>query len=107
MSVYPQTIWRVPAYQPYVQPPLTEDILRAKEAELGVKFPAEYVAHLKMQNGGYLRWRLPDEVHDVMRGIGPNYPSLERPDWTSSSKWNPFKPKAPHSMRPICRGAIK
>ena len=36
---------------------------------------------LEKQNGGYIRFVLPDSVHDSIAGIGPYYPSLTRFDW--------------------------
>lgn len=90
MSSYPKTLWGVPAHLPFLQPILTEETLRAKEAEIGFKLPLEYVQHLRVQNGGNIRWRLPDQVHNVIRGIGSNYPSLEVCDWESYGDWLPF-----------------
>jgi hypothetical protein len=80
-------IWRKPAYQEYVQSELTDEIVREAEATLGVKLPAEYIALLKIQNGGYIRYTLPDDLavnadHHLISGIGSNFPSLvQGADW--------------------------
>lgn len=76
------SIWAVPAYLPYVQPALSESARQEMEELLGRSLPAEYLNLLHIQNGGYLRVGLPGHVHDVISGIGPQYPSLYRPDWS-------------------------
>ena len=78
----PASIWAVPAYLPYVQPPLSETTRQQMEETLGHRLPAEYLDVLREQNGGYLRVGLPGHVHDVLSGIGPQYPSLYLPDWS-------------------------
>lgn len=45
---FPKTIWRVPAYLPYLQPPLTEQALSRAEAEIGFKLPKEYIELLRI-----------------------------------------------------------
>jgi hypothetical protein len=75
------TIWRVPAYLAFLQPPLTEDATRVAERQIGYPLPAEYLALLRRQNGGYIRFSLPEMVHDKIAGIGPHSPSLTRFDW--------------------------
>jgi hypothetical protein len=75
-------IWAVPNYLPYVQPPLTDEMVRTAEAAIGHHLPAAYVQLLKQQNGGYIRLRLPECVHDTICGIGPRFPHLEPPDWS-------------------------
>lgn len=75
-------IWAVPAYLPYVQPPLTDEMVRTAEAAIGHRLPVAYVQLLKQQNGGYIRLRLPDCVHDTICGIGPRFPKLESPNWS-------------------------
>ncbi len=42
------------------------------------------LALLRVQNGGYIRYTLPESVHEVIAGIGPNYPSLTDFDWADS-----------------------
>ncbi|MDR3159734.1 MAG: SMI1/KNR4 family protein [Zoogloeaceae bacterium] len=74
-------IWRKPPCLPYVQPELTDEAVREAEQTLGVKLPKEYIELLKIQNGGYIAYTLPESaavnaVHDGIAGIGPNYPSL-------------------------------
>jgi hypothetical protein len=81
MSATADTIWRVPAYLPYLQPPLTDGAVASTEKEIGYKLPIEYLGLLKRQNGGYIRFSLPEMVHDSIAGIGPNFPSLTGFDW--------------------------
>jgi hypothetical protein len=71
-----ETIWQVPAYLPYLQPPLTDGAVASAEKEIGYKFPTEYLNLLEKQNGGYIRFSLPEMVHDSIAGIGPHFPSL-------------------------------
>jgi SMI1-KNR4 cell-wall len=72
------TIWRVPVYLPYLQPPLTHETVALAEEQIGHALPDEYVALLKKQNGGYIRFSIPDMTHRLIAGIGPNFPSLTR-----------------------------
>jgi hypothetical protein len=83
MGASPETIWRVPAYLPDLQPPLTDVAVAAAEREIGYKLPSEYLDLLRKQNGGYIRYSLPELQlpHDSIAGIGPRLPSLSRPDW--------------------------
>lgn len=81
MPATAETIWRVPAYLPCLQPPLTEAAVISAEAKIGYKLPAEYLNLLKKQNGGYIRYSLPEMVHDSIAGIGPHFPSLVIFDW--------------------------
>ncbi len=80
MGATAETIWRVPAYLPFLQPPLTEEAVTSAEAKLGYKLPAEYLDLLRKQNGGYIRVSLPESVHVSIAGIGPCFPSLHRLD---------------------------
>jgi len=75
------TIWKVPAYLPYLQPPLTDEAVEAAEQRIGYKLPSEYLDLLRKQNGGYIRFSLPEMVHDSIAGIGPYFPSLTKLDW--------------------------
>jgi hypothetical protein len=70
------TIWEVPAYLPYLQPPLTDAAIADAEQQIGYKLPMGLLDILRKQNGGYIRYALPESVHTVIAGIGPHYPSL-------------------------------
>lgn len=76
------TLWQVPKYLPYVQPNLTDDIVANAEKKIGYKLPKEYVDILKIQNGGYIRFKLPETLNEQIYGIGPFFPSLTDYDWT-------------------------
>jgi hypothetical protein len=75
------TIWKVPAYLPHVQPPLTDEAIEAAERKIRYKLPSEYLDLLRKQNGGYIRYSLPEMVHDSIAGIGPYFPSRTMFDW--------------------------
>ena len=77
-------IWRVPAYLPYLQPPLTRGMVARAEEQIGFSLPQEYLRLLAKQNGGYIRYALPDKVHDIIAGIGPHFPSLTAFNWDDS-----------------------
>jgi hypothetical protein len=81
MRATADSIWQVPAYLPYLQPPLTDAAVAAAEAEIGYRLPDAYLDLLRRQNGGYIRYSLPESVHSVICGIGPYYPSLTEFDW--------------------------
>lgn len=68
--------WAVPAYLPYVQPALTDDALRSAERSLGLSLPKTYVAALREQNGGYLRYGFRGYAAHDLWGIGPRFPSI-------------------------------
>jgi hypothetical protein len=91
MKVTPQTYWSVPAYLPYLQPKLTEKVIRDAEAKIGFKLPSEYLALLEVQNGGGIRYSLPDTVHYTLSGIGPYYPSITKFDWEEAQEEVSFK----------------
>ena len=57
-----EKIWRVPAYLPYLQPALTEEAILAAENSIGFKLPTAYLELLREQNGGYIRYSLPEMV---------------------------------------------
>ena len=78
MIAIPETIWNVPAYLPYLQPPLTEDLIASAQQQLGFQLPPEYLDLLRAQNGGYIRFRLPRMIHSLIAGIGPHFPSITR-----------------------------
>lgn len=86
MRATPQNIWQVPAYLPYLQPPLTAKAIAAAEKRIGGKLPAAYLALLRVQNGGYIRFGLPDRLNDRIAGIGPNFPSLTNINWTDAQE---------------------
>jgi len=71
-----QDIWTTPSYLPYVQPKLTDIILKEAEEQLGYKLPVELIELLKSQNGGYINMSIPGSPHNVISGIGPYFPSL-------------------------------
>lgn len=50
MSIHPHQFWGSNHYQ---HPPLTDEMVSAAEAALGVTLPPELIALLKIQNGGY------------------------------------------------------
>jgi SMI1 / KNR4 family (SUKH-1) len=81
MPASPQTIWQMPAYLPGIQPPLTDSIVRDAERALGVTLPGEYLALLRVQNGGYIRYGLPKTPHSTITGIGPFLPTLTDFSW--------------------------
>lgn len=75
------TIWQVPAYLPYFQPPLTNEAIAEAEQSIGFRLPPTYLALLAVQNGGYIRYSHPEFFHDTIAGIGPHFPSLTDFDW--------------------------
>jgi hypothetical protein len=81
MSANALSIWQIPAYLLYVQPALTDSAIAAAQKDIGFELPREYLELLRTQNGGYIRYRLPDMVHNTIAGIGPNFPSLSPVDW--------------------------
>src|SRR3974390_343838 len=87
MSASPATIWKVPVYLPYLQPPMTEEALADAERYVGHRLPNSYIALLRVQNGGYIRYTLPGSVHSQIRGIGPYYPSLTGFDWREAQEY--------------------
>ncbi|MFH6993197.1 SMI1/KNR4 family protein [Flavobacterium sp. FlaQc-48] len=86
-----QNIWRAPKYLPYLQPQLTNEILENAESQIGFKLPHELVEILKFQNGGYLRYKLPESPHEIINGIGPYFPSLINFDWEESKEYVSFE----------------
>jgi hypothetical protein len=52
MAIDPNNFWDDNFYN---NPPFTDEMLVAAERRLGVRLPAEYVALLRIQNGGYTR----------------------------------------------------
>ena len=76
-----KSIWQVPKYLPFIQPDLTEDLIKQAELKIGFKLPEKYLELLKFQNGGYIRFTLKDTIHRQIFGIGPNYPSIIDYEW--------------------------
>ena len=83
-------IWRVPAYLPYLQPHLSDDAIVSAEEIFGSPLPEELLALLRKQNGGYIRFSLPEMVHDSIAGIGPHYPSLLHFNWDEVQQYVSF-----------------
>ncbi len=81
MGATADTIWGVPAYLPYLQPALTDEAVASAEEEIGYRLPEAYLNLLRKQNGGYIRYSLPETVHDTIAGIGAHFPSLTGFDW--------------------------
>lgn len=72
----PRIEWCVPAYLPSVKPPLTDAAIRAAQETLGLRLPSEYIAALRVQNGGYLRHGWRGYTTSDLWGIGPGYRSI-------------------------------
>ncbi|HEY8962790.1 MAG TPA: SMI1/KNR4 family protein [Luteolibacter sp.] len=81
MSASPPNIWRVPVYLPYLQPNLTAEAIIGAELKLGVRLPDDFLALLRAQNGGYIRYSLDGLPHEQIYGIGPHFPSLADFNW--------------------------
>lgn len=86
-----KTIWEKPIYLPYLQPTLTEGIIRNAEQKIGYKLPTDLIDLLKTQNGGYIRKTLKESLNKQIYGIGPYFPSLTDVDWTEYKDWVSFK----------------
>lgn len=76
-----KNIWKTPRYLPYTQAMLTDDVLRNAEKSLGCKLPAAYIELLKIQNGGYINYGLPDIEHTRIYGIGESFPTILDDNW--------------------------
>jgi hypothetical protein len=87
MNANASTIWSVPAYLPYLQPELTDDRIRDAESHIGFSLPAEYLSLLHSQNGGYIRFHLPDLPHHQIYGIGPRFRSITDVDWDDAKEY--------------------
>lgn len=86
MTTLANSIWRVPVYLPYVQPPLNDIAVAAAERHIGFPLPYEYLDLLQHQNGGYIRLSLEGLPHDTINGIGPYFPSLGVDDWEDAQE---------------------
>jgi len=74
----PKTIWRVPVYLPYLQLDLTDEAISAAERKIGYTLPQSFIALLREQNGGYIRYSLEDLPHEQIYGIGSSFPLTHR-----------------------------
>jgi hypothetical protein len=74
-------IWSTPKYLPYVQPALTEELIKEAETKMGYKLPKKYLELLTIQNGGYIRYTIEETPHAQISGIGPYYPSITNFEW--------------------------
>lgn len=90
MTANAENIWKVPAYLPYLQPPLTDDAIAEAEKVIGYSLPQELLALLRKQNGGYIRLSLPEMVHRSIAGIGPHFPSLTDFAWDDVQEYVSF-----------------
>lgn len=86
----PETIWKRPAYLPYVHAPLTDDVISAAEKQLGVTLPKDFLDLLRVQNGGPIRFCLPDSVGDKIAGIGSSFPSITGFDLAGNQEYVDF-----------------
>lgn len=73
-----KNIWRKPIYLPYLHENLTEETLHAFEQKIGFQLPKSLVELLKNQNGGYIRYGLPDTPPMQIWGVGETYPALTK-----------------------------
>lgn len=80
-----------PIYLPYLQPTLTDEILADAEQKIGYKLPKTFVELLKLQNGGYVNYALPEQSAGNWSGIGPHFPSLTDFDWTEDEEYVSFQ----------------
>lgn len=80
----PVTLWKRPAYLPYVHSELRDvDILKAQR-QLGFPLPEDFLQVLSVQNGGPIRFALPDSMGSMIAGIGPTFPSITNFDLTEA-----------------------
>lgn len=86
-----KNIWSVPKYLPYVQPELTPELLEQAQKQIGYKLPEKLVEILKIQNGGYIRYKIAETPQEQIMGIGPYFPSLTDFDWAESKQYVSFE----------------
>jgi SMI1-KNR4 cell-wall len=91
MSATLETIWSVPVYLPYLQPALTDRLAKDAEATVGHRLPSAYLDILRVQNGGYIRYMLPEMCHSQIYGIGPHFPSITHFDWDDDREYVSFE----------------
>lgn len=71
-----KTIFSVPMYLPYVNDPIDNEVIKNAEEKLGVKLPDEYIQLIRIQNGGYIRYELPEHSNSMIYGIGNCFTSI-------------------------------
>lgn len=71
-----KNFWETPIYLPYLHESLTDKMIKDFEQKIGYKLPASLIELLKIQNGGYVRYSLPETPPMQLWGIGKKYPSL-------------------------------
>lgn len=71
-----KNIWSKPIYLPFLQPPLTPELIENAEKLIGYPLPKDYIELMYIQNGGAIRSRIKDTMHNKIFGIGPYYPSI-------------------------------
>ena len=77
MKSIKETIWAKPMYLPYVHEVLTDETVKTFEQKIGYKLPQSLIDLLKIQNGGYTRYRFFPDIPPVqIRGIGTTFPNL-------------------------------
>lgn len=76
MKSIKETIWAKPMYLPYVHEVLTDETVKTFEQKIGYKLPQGLIDLLKIQNGGYIRYGLPQTPPMQIWGVGGSYPSL-------------------------------
>lgn len=79
-------IWNRPVYAHTIQPPLRDEWVRKAERNIGAALPTTYLALLHVQNGGTIRYSLPENLHGAIWGIGPIWPSIDDPE---NLEWDP------------------
>jgi len=72
----PETLWKRPAYLPYVHLPLADEVITHAEKHLGCTLPDDFLNVLRVQNGGAIRFRTPNSSSELIAGIGPTFPSI-------------------------------
>ncbi|MDO4230286.1 MAG: SMI1/KNR4 family protein [Capnocytophaga sp.] len=68
--------WQKPVYLPFVHSPLSDEMVAEFEHKIGYSLPKSMVELLKIQNGGYLHYGLPQTPPMQLWGIGEHYPNL-------------------------------
>jgi len=86
-----KNIWAKPIYLPYLQPDLTDEMLQDAENQIGYKLPAKLIEILKVQNGGYIRYKLGDTPHRLINGIGSYFPSMTDFSWDEEKEYVSFE----------------